>query len=228
MNGATYVRASKNAKTGPCDATYASLRACPTSCQLRDNGCYAQDGHVGITVRRLDSVAAGRSPEDIAQAEADAIDAAYNGRRVPPTDLRVHVSGDCATESAARLVSSAVGRWIDRGGGTAWSYTHAWREVPRRAWGKVFVLGSATDPSDIPDILAQGYAPALVVAERDRVTHHGIRFIPCPAQGDNGPTCVECRLCMDDVRLLAKNTGISFIAHGAQKKRVLKVLQEST
>ena len=223
---ATFVELSRNAKTGPAAATYAPTSAtCPKSCPLAGRGCYAEGGHVGLVVRRLNAAAEGHTPLQVAKAEAAAIDAG----RAFGQPLRLHVSGDCRTEPAARAVSAAATRWRMRGGGQVWTYTHAWRRVSRGAWAGVSVLGSCDHPSQGLAALSRGYAPAVTVSHHtsDRATvAHGVEWIPCPAQ-TRGVTCSQCRLCWNaDVRERA-GQGIAFAAHGfkgGQLARRLPVL----
>lgn len=78
MTAAILVLDSQNAKIGArVAATYVSIRAsCPSSCPLRGAGCYAQDGHVAFTTRRLDQAAVLEGPlsrRDVAEQEAAAI-----------------------------------------------------------------------------------------------------------------------------------------------------------
>jgi hypothetical protein len=211
-----------NKKTGAVAVTYASIRATCPRCPLQDNGCYAQGGHVRLHGRRLD--AANATPERAARDEADAID----GVRYPfGRPLRLHVSGDCRTAKAARLVSGAAGRWLDRGGGPVWTYTHASRVVPREAWGRVSVLASMESLADGARALAAGYAPACVVpdfADGRAFEAHGVQWVPCPEQ-TRGLQCVDCRLCWTADDLAARRAGIAFAAHGQGRKRVLRVLQ---
>jgi len=237
MNGAIYVSNSGNTKllgTEPADATYASIAAtCPITCPLKDQGCYAQGGHVAITVARLDAEAAHvEDPEMVADAEADAIDAAYGGKKVPRgRALRLHVSGDSRTIVGTRLIAMAVTRWKKRGGGVAWTFTHAWRRVQRKHWERVSVLASIERPELAAKVRKQGYAPALVVDHHEpdgkAFFSHGVRWIPCPNQ-TRGIGCTDCRLCFDADALFARNAGIAFAAHGPRAnavKRRLTVLQ---
>ncbi len=134
--------------------TYASIRAtCPTDCELRTSGdCYAMGGHVGLQVRRLDAAGDGRSHLRAAREEAAAIAA------LPPDrDLRLHTSGDARTPAAAGILARAVAVWQQAGGsGAAWTYTHAWRSVPRKAWGPVSVLASLDRPELAREALRRG------------------------------------------------------------------------
>ena len=236
MKQAIAVQVSKNRKTGPVATTYAGQRACPASCPFMGKGCYAEKGHMGIHTRRLNS-APKISKRAMAQAEADAIDAI---RPVAGLPMRLHVVGDCATPEAARIVSAAAERYTERGGGPAWTYTHAHARVPREAWGKVSVLASVHSPADGLAALSRGYAPAVVVDEfpsrsrgerwlsalsRGRAaaevakehpsrswTEDGVRWVACPEQV-KGTQCVDCKLCMKADMLRDKGVGIAFRKH---------------
>jgi len=225
---AIYVHDSHNAKTGSVAVTYAPLATCPASCPVKHE-CYAAAG-MGYKpwAVRLEADAADVAPHELARAEAQAIDDGAVARGRP---LRLHVSGDCADHVAARIVSAAARRYMRRGGGQVWSYTHAWRDIPRAAWGRVSILASMEGSRDGAAALAAGYAPALIVAEYpagDRAWQQdGVRWIPCPAQTRDGVTCDSCRLCFDAGALAARNAGIAFVAHGtraASLKRRLPVL----
>ena len=237
MKGALYVENSKNSKISGdsrVDATYASIkRTCPDTCGLKDAGCYAKTSYTGIVVSRMDSRARQSTPLQVARAEAKAIDDAYKGGQVPAgRDLRLHVSGDSRTVKGTRVISAAISRWKQRGGGTAWSYTHAWRHVPRSVWDSVSVLGSIDKPEESAQARAQGYAPALVVGTHPtdkayKVAGSDTTYIPCPQQ-TRGVPCVQCRLCMRADWLFNNNKGIAFAAHGVYKeviKRRLNIIQ---
>lgn len=235
-SSAVYVANSRNAKLSQfgfgVDSTYSSIKAtCPKDCKLRDSGCYSQTGHTFFTVKRLDENAGKKSAIAVAKEEAKAIDNAWGGKKVPDNQLlRLHVSGDCTTDNAAKTVSDAANRWIKRGGKRVWSYTHAWRKVKRESWGNVNVLASMESPKDGMAAIKRGYAPALVVGEfkNDKAfIAEGIRWIPCPAQTKDNVTCQDCKLCHNVDKLVERNAGIAFAAHGVQKnkaKRHLTVL----
>lgn len=275
--GALYVDTTGNEKVvgekddrkGIADVTYASIsRSCPSSCTLRDNGCYAQFGKVAMTVTRLDREAKAfhMNAADVANAEGYAILESHldsKGRPQIISDsrvLRLHVSGDASTAQAASILSRAVAGWYQRSRGSlaqrgfleidedfvkqfgprkviegtrrCWSYTHAWREVPRSAWTGVSVLASIDDISQGAAALQRGYAPAVVVAsfddpvtgkrsERAITDPSGkVRFIKCPAQTKEKFSCVQCMLCFRSDFLVKTGQGIAFEAHGAGKRRL--------
>lgn len=229
-----FVPLSGNAKLGGMAATYAPItRTCPASCELRkDRTCYAMTGRVGMVARPLDDAAVGMRAESVARAEARAIDAAFGGGSIPfhrgrRRMLRLHVSGDARTAECARILARAADRWVARGGGTVYTYTHAWRDVPREAWGTVSVFASLDDPSDAPEALARGYAPATVVEAhteaRGRRAADGTVWVPCPNQ-TRGTTCADCGLCMRSGLLRAGGRGVTFAAHGVSRSRLKRRL----
>lgn len=233
MNGAIYVSDSGNTKimgSKKVDATYVSIKAsCPKDCPLMGEGCYAQLSFVGITTHRLDEEAAGFSPLQAARGEAKCIDDSYKGGSVPAgRDMRLHVAGDSRTLAGTRLINNAVGRWKKRGGGDCWSYTHAWKHIPRKEWHNVSMLASVSNVDEAYECWAQGYAPAIVVPEHlsDKaylLDRSDTKWIPCPAQ-TRGVGCSDCRLCFNADRLRDGNFGIAFAAHGAKKTNIKRHL----
>lgn len=229
---AKFVEKSSNVKIKgkyECAATYAPIKVtCPNSCSLKDEGCYAQLSFVGMINRRLEREQEGMSPDQAARLEAKAIRAAFP-KGVPqdgPTGgrpLRVHVSGDCRTQRAARTVAAACRDYVERGGGPVWSYTHAWRNVPRSAWEGVSTLASVESTEDAHKARKQGYAPAILVDEHEdhrAYMKDGLRIIPCPAQTFDDKSCVDCRLCFDADRLYKSKGVIAFAAHGTKTKNL--------
>ena len=164
-------------------------------------------------------------------------DGARGGR-----DLRLHVSGDARTIGAVRILARAAERWVGRGGGSVWTYTPAWRTVPRSAWGPISVLASVETIEATMSAMDRGYAPALTVRAHaldpdiERVLGaevaaagawrprdgNGLRIVPCPYE-TRSVTCGSCRLCLDrDLHSLG--VGVSFAAHGRGAKDARKRL----
>lgn len=216
---------STNAKIGAAATTYAPTTLC-VDCPLQGNGCYAQHGMVALHVRPLDRHAKRyhATPDDVAAQEAAGIDAIL----AKGQPLRIHTSGDCPTAKSARIVSAAARRFVKRGGGPAWTYTHAWRRVPRSAWRGISVLASCDTVADVAQARTRGYAPAYVVpqfwgpkAHYDDATD--TIWIPCPAQ-TRDVQCTDCRLCWDADALYKRKTGVVFEAHGSAKRQAAKAL----
>ena len=224
---------SKNSKVGDVAATYAPIsQTCPVSCPLRDNGCYAQSGNVGFKVRRTEEYSSGMNGDTVATLEGDEIvDMAAHAQRQGVAlshALRIHVSGDATSDYRARQMARGASAWS----GPVWSYTHAWASVARESWGRVSVLASCETLSQVILAAAKGYAAALVVSEHPKNGRAFIvggddarvKVIPCPSQ-TRGVLCTDCRLCWNDKLLLSQGACISFAAHGATRKRTLRVLQ---
>lgn len=217
---------------GPyCASTYVSISAtCPTTCGLRNNGCYSQSGSHRRIMDKLDAAGAALRPEDIAAHEASCMRRAYGGKEVPQDgarggrDLRLHVGGDVPNETGARWLADAARDWLRRGGGCVWTYTHRWREVPADAWGHIAVWASCESTAEVKEAHKASYRAAVVVAEHpsDKLyVRDGVRILPCPFE-TRKKTCVECRLCLDapiDPRI-----AIGFAAHGGGKKELKRRL----
>jgi hypothetical protein len=215
---------SGNEKLGKLSATYVSQGSCPLDCAFRNSGCYAEYGYAAITTKRVNE-SGDFTPAELARREAKGIDG-LTGKR----DMRLHVVGDCSTDYAAKIVSSASRRYQERHGKRVYTYTHAWRKVDRQSWRGVSVLASCEAPSHIADARARGYAAAIVV-ERFKDTKaysldNGEKVIPCPAQTKKGVTCETCKLCMDSERLLKSGLSIAFEAHSQGKRYALEMLSK--
>tara|TARA_Y100000296_G_C5097778_1_gene218290 strand:+ start:46 stop:729 length:684 start_codon:yes stop_codon:yes gene_type:complete len=213
MKSAMGVEISHNKKTGPVSATYAGQESCPPTCPFLGAGCYGESGRVGIHTAKLnkstaDSVA-------IAEAEAEAIDG-LSGL----LDLRVHVVGGCRSDAEAEIVGASAGRFMARRRDTdAWTYAHAWKAIKRASWGVMSVLASCHTKDEVKEAMSRGYAASITTAKMPEkaIVEDGITYVPCVEQ-TKGITCVECRLCFDDVGLLEKKIVIVFELHTAAKK----------
>ena len=208
------VEQTDSAKVGEVSATYVTQRTCPNSCPFLAGGCYAMNGHMSMIVTKRINRATpeGMTPEQIARVEAREIDK-LSGKR----DLRLHVVGDSPTEWGTMNLATAAESFMRRGGRKVWTYTHAWREVSRDAWGEISVLASCETAEEVAEARARGYAAAVVVKSHPgdrRYELDGMQVLPCPEQ-TRGVQCVDCRLCMDDRQLLEAGTVIGFAIHGS-------------
>lgn len=179
---ASYVAASDNKKLGKgqLDSTYVAISSTCVDCLYAPKGrkvevrfgetveeipttgiCYGLVAHLKDHVNKMDAVASklGETAEQASKAEADCIWSSYNGGPVPrDTALRIHVVGDSSSIVGTRALSAAVADWKKRGGDIAYTYTHAWRRVPRSAWGKsISVLASINPYDDVREARANGY-----------------------------------------------------------------------
>ena len=214
------IEITHNKKTGPCSATYAPIQSCPTDCPFLDSGCYAQSGPCAIHLNRLNTAAEKYkrlTPLDIAKKEAKAIDK-LSGLH----PLRLHVTGDCRTESAARIVAAAAQRYTDKHGSPVWTYTHAWKHVERRSWGNVSVLASCETIEEVKQAHSNGYASAMV-SDAPNQTAAGFHLSQCYTQVTE-TNCLKCRRCFVDLELHRTKTVITFKPHGSQKKKVAAIV----
>ncbi len=221
-----------------CCSTYVSIEAtCPDLCPFKGRGCYVQAGWTMRAANILDSKAAGMTGDEVIEKEVELIDSMFpagvpqdgaNGGR----DLRLHIGGDTTTPRATRWLAAAASRWLDRGGGEVWAYTHRWREVPAASWGAINVFASVETIAEADLAWARGYAVAITVVEfKEKWKHrvHGedgyITIQPCPAQTGKA-VCVRCRLCLGKLK---GQVAIGFALHGtrvAEAKRVLAPLEQ--
>ena len=98
-----------------------------------------------------------------------------------------------------------------------WTYTHAWRNVSRKSWGRVSVLASCETEADVKAARKRGYAAALVVEKfkgKRRYKHGKIDVLPCPSMTKKGVTCSDCKLCFDDAGIRERNYAVGFEVHG--------------
>jgi hypothetical protein len=229
------VDSSGNQKTGEVSVTYTSQASCPGDCPYLDNGCYGEQGRVGITTRPLNRSDV-LDPVKLAEWEAEDI-GGLSARR----DLRLHVVGDSTTGEGTRMLAAASDRFRAKGlaryGRTpaVWTYTHAWHQVDRADWGAVSVLASCETSEGVRQAAARGYAASVTVERFKSAKAYPLpgaeefKVLPCPEQvGDT--TCVECRLCMDDGKLRQRKLVIGFQLFGQRVGRArlaLRVITET-
>lgn len=228
--GAMMVEGSGNDKIKGrnVDTTYASVEhTCPKSCAQKGVACYGEtSNNIGPIVQMLEHVAnvLNRSPEQVAEDEARAIDAAYAFGIAQPTDFRIHTVGDARSRHSVRTLAAAAYRWRKKAFWTqtiaaknhpkpvAWTYTHGWYEHSREDWGIVSCLASAQTPAGAIEAKRRGWATAIVVPSDffkkresfDPTTGEPIGFqlegipityLPCPAQNPDKSKAVGCTNC---------------------------------
>lgn len=217
---------SSNRKTGVLTATSVSQASCPNGenssykCPLLGSGCYAEASDMWRFVTSKLNKASDfdknapaatdlYTPEQLAQAEADALDKKHSAwlktKWHPDKNssslhqaLRIHVVGDCVTAESARIVARAADKYsqaLPNGGNSAYGYTHGWRDYPRSAWGRISVLASCDTMADIKNAMSKGWAPAAVIqryqfseAKKNfggviKLTN-GTTMLPCPYEAE--------------------------------------------
>lgn len=218
---------SENSKTGPVSVTYAPIQTCPKSCPFLDKGCYAQLGHSGIHLNRLNTAAKENkiSAKRIAQIEADEIKK-LSGER----PLRLHIVGDCKTPEAAEILSSAAKEYFSKDNlfQPIWTYTHSWKIIPRDKWGNIIsVLASCETLEECKEAMKRGYAASIVRLKpfEGTMNFDGLKMTACK-EITKGIKCIDCKLCFNDEKLLENNQVICFFPHGARSEKVRKAILE--
>jgi len=220
-------------------STYLSIqKSCDDVCAFKNgNGCFAESGYSKLMIDRLDEEL-GRSRPNLGVREAEAIDKLFphgvpqDGGRdgTKGRDLRLHVSGDAQDDVAARALGMAAMRYVGRGGGTVWTYTHSWRHIPEAEWGPhISVMASVETAKDANKArYLRNYVPALVIREFPSTKVFSlpgtdVKFFPCLAE-TQGMNCAECRACFDTDGLKKKNLGVAFAVHGMGSAKAKKRL----
>jgi hypothetical protein len=216
------IELSANRKLGPVATTSVSQVSCPQGCPWYDGGrhgspCYANNGFLGWSTAKLNGAEGNHI--DAAREEAEVIQRLSGSR-----PLRLHVVGDCKDTRSAQLVAKASHVYKAKHGEPVWTYTHAWKQVSRKAWGDVSVLASCDTSGEVVQASAQGYATAIVVdyfESSKTYVRDGIKIVPCPQETGRIGFCTDCRLCFKDDLLRRANITIGFEAHsgGARKMR---------
>jgi hypothetical protein len=211
------VTKTSNAKTGPMAATYRTADTCPTSCPLRDAGCYARGRIFGIPAR-LGAEDGGEYSEVRALARNLRLGAM----------VRANVSGDMLNEAgrpdfpyAAALSHVAT----ERPDVAVYGYTHAWRSLDPEIAPGVALNASCESPEEIIAAAAAGWPTVTTATDAsDPIigqTIAGRRVIVCPAQTRDGVTCATCGLCARP----ARRSTVAFLVHGSGKAQAARAIR---
>lgn len=210
MTTYNFIPKTANAKTGQCAALYTSRDTCPSTCPLRGNGCYAENGPIGLAwnraVKDLDSVLQG-------------ISAMPEGAK-----LRLFPAGDMPGEGD-KLDVGAMTQILEacvEKGMTVWGYTHKDTWIEFLLWANslpgVTIAVSCTTPEEADIYRDMGLPTTIPVADLSCIPELGDEFIPCQ-HAVSGKPCIECNLCMSP-----HGKTVCFPVHGACKGKAKKVL----
>ena len=218
----TVLNKTKSTKVGDVAVTYAPTQSCPTTCRFLNNGCYAQNGNCGYTTRRISKTAEGYTSKSIALEEAEII---LNLPGDKP--LRLHISGDCKTPEAAKILSIAAKEYTSKFNQPVWTYTHSWKIIPRKNWGEISIFASCETFEEVEYANKRGYAAAMTRYKpfNKKFKYDNYWMIPCTEQ-TTGKTCNKCRLCFNDDLFLASKSIICFFSHGSQKEKINTILKK--
>ena len=210
-----FTRQSRNAKTGPIPVSTSPAITCAASCPLKDEGCYADGGPLGILWRKVSRGEAGLSWEQFLEQV----------RELPPRIMwRHNQAGDLPGEGDA--IDRPALRQLVKANRKRRGFTFTHKPATRsnlaaiRAANKAgFTINLSANNLEHADILANtGAGPVVVVLPSDTrkpvKTPAGRTVAICPATIAD-ITCMNCGLCaMKDRKAI-----IGFPAHGVSRAK---------
>ena len=207
--------ASGNKKTGTMPVSTSHAGTCPSTCPMREKGCYAKAGPLAIHWRKVTSGERGTDWKGfLAQVQ-----------KIPKGTLwRMNQAGDLvgANNIIDRVALMELVKASKKA--RAFSYTHYPLteenvETLKMANNNGFTVNVSTNRKEEVDGAMKTGLPVVTVlpvgtTERILSTPEGNKILVCPATLGREITCQECGLCQKRDRSFA----IGFIAHGIGKK----------
>lgn len=217
-------RTSRNKKTGPIPVSTSSTSTCPTTCPLKDNGCYADSGPLALHWR---AVSAGRRGDSLTEF-------CTKISRLPKHQLwRYGQAGDLPGDG--RQIDAAGLRMIVRAnhGRNGFAFTHYLPDVEGNADAisnanlDGFTINLSANTLDEADTLASlDIAPVVTLLPADQTqglrTPGGRQVVVCPATIRDDMDCARCGICATQRQAI-----IGFPVHGTGKKRAAQVFSRS-
>lgn len=210
---------SGNAKTGKIPVSTSTATTCPDTCPLKQGGCYAKSGPLGLHWQAVTNGKRGNSWDDfIKQIES-----------LPAGQLwRHNQAGDLPGENLAidvqalnQLVTANIGK---RG----FTYTHKPTtpenlKAIRHANQNGFTINlSANNSAHADQLIALNAGPVVTILPENSnkvgFTPAGNKIVVCPAQTNTKTSCADCKLCQRADR----DYIIGFIVHGSGKKKAIQ------
>lgn len=214
--------ASHNKKTGPIPVTTTSKESCPSTCPLRDAGCYADTGPLNIHWSKTTSGDRGGSWDDLLTFV----------RKLPRKQIWRHNQAGDLPHTDGKIDAAKVEALTKANRGKrGFTYTHHDPSIPENLSaiaaaneGGFIVNLSVNGLDEVDDTVSIGAGPVVTVLPEDAepTTHtpNGNRVIVCPAVQREGVTCQTCGLCAKADRKVV----IGFPVHGVRKKKAAKSL----
>lgn len=209
---------STNGKTGFIPVSTTESSTCPDSCPLKNNGCYAAAGPLGMFWKKVDAKTRGHEwPDFIAKV-----------RTIKPGQIWRHNQAGDLPGTGDNLNRAKLSQLVRAAAGTmAYTYTHkplnsvADQMAVADANAAGFTINLSAETLVEADALAGlDIGPVVVVLPRDTApkaditTPMGRRVVVCPATYRDDVTCESCKLCARQ-----RDTIVGFPAHGVSAKR---------
>lgn len=215
-----FVRTSGNSKTGPIPVTTTDRDSCPSICPLKDSGCYADLGHIGMHWRKVSD-----------KPDSSWANVMHSIAALPTDTLwRMNQAGDLPHNS--QIIDAALLAQLVRAnkGKRGFTYTHHDTSIEANAlaieWAnaKGFTVNlSANDLEHADSLKALDIGPVVTImpADCDKVTQTpaGNTVVQCPATYQDNVTCATCGIC----QVQSRKAIIGFPVHGPRKAKAHKV-----
>ena len=210
---------SGNRKLGGLPASMTDRASCPTTCSLRDHGCYAE-----FHTQRMHW-------DRVAKTGMSWASFCVNVAALPEGTLWRHNEAGDLPGVGNYLDAQALGEIVEANRGRrGFGFTHKHALGTglsiREANENGFTINLSADSIEQADELADlRVGPVVVVLPHDapdtgNVTPAGRRIVVCPYE-TRGLTCADCQLCAMPTR----KSIIGFRAHGQYKKPVSEIVR---
>ena len=205
---------SSNAKTGPIPVSATEKSSCPTRCPLKNAGCYAELGPLGMHWAKV--------PERGMEWDEFCLKV----EALPAWGLwRHNVAGDLPGNGVTLHWKPLLKLLRANAGRKGFAYTH-YSPKNRRNAGMIdfanregFTINLSADSlAQADEYMGLNIGPVVVVlpsdAKANLLTPQGRKVVVCPAVLRDDTTCATCGLCQHANR----TTIVGFPAHGSRKK----------
>lgn len=187
----TFTRTSRNKKVGPIPVSMTSQDSCPEACQLKNNGCFAENGPVSWNWKKM----------------AGAVELEqFTGfiQSLPRNQLwRHNVAGDLPKSSKNTIDQTALKKIVQANKGK-----------------RGFTINVSADNYQQADHYLSLGLPTVTILPSDATaksykTESGADIVTCPAVLHDKITCATCELCSKPDRKFI----VGFPADGMRKKK---------
>ena len=212
---------SANTKTGPIPVNTTSADTCPPTCSLKESGCYANGGPLGLHWRAVSSGQRGTDWDTFCEKIAE----------LPEGTLWRHNQAGDLPGSRGLIDRAKLNQLVEANRGRrAFSYTHYEpsrgknAEAIRKANENGFTVSCSANNLEDADRLAEmNVGPVVTLVEegasRTLRTPAGRKVVICPAQLRDGVMCASCGLCA----VADRKVIIGFLPHGCQRRAADRV-----
>jgi hypothetical protein len=211
---------SQNIKTGSMPVSMSTNKTCPSSCQFKNNGCYAKYGPLSWNWVKISNGLRGSAWSDFIKQV----------RKIPSNTVWRHNQAGDLPGLGDRLSITKLRELIKANKGKfGYTYTHKplksekERKAIKEANDNGFTINiSANNLRDADDKISLGIGPVVSVIPINTPKHfttpNKVKGIICPAQLSE-IKCIDCKLCQKADRKFI----IGFLPHGIAKKAVNKI-----